>query len=295
MKAAVIGAGGFIGGHLCRLLENAGHQVLALDAVRPETPVAGEFRECDILAGPPSFEDNTEAVFYLAQSPFYREFPNRADHLFGVNALGPVRAASAALNKGCRFFLFASTGNVYAPSFDALPESHPVRRDDPYALSKVAAEEALDLFRGRMGVISTRIFGAFGPGQKSMLPVILAGRIKSGTPITLQPAPGETVETGGLRVSYLYVEDMARAMIRLADKALDGGELPPRLNLAGPEALSIRRFATAIGGAMGMEPVFETAETPRGLDLAADVSLMQQVLGLAFTPLEEAAAAAFGD
>ena len=58
------------------------------------------------------------SVFYLAQSPFYNDPADHEDHLFGVNTTGAVKAAEAARKAAARFFCYASTGNVYQPSFE---------------------------------------------------------------------------------------------------------------------------------------------------------------------------------
>ena len=123
-------------------------------------------RRCD---RPAAVVAGTDAVYYLAQFPHYRSFPRGAGDLYSVNVAGALRAAEAARDAGARFFCYASTGSVYRPAFGPLREDHPVRRDLPYALSKVAAEEALALFGGPMRCLCTRLFGVFGPGQRDRL------------------------------------------------------------------------------------------------------------------------------
>ena len=174
-----------------------------------------------------------------------------------MNTYGAIKAARAAAAAGAGMFCYASTGNVYRPSLAALAENCPVRRDDPYALSKVAAEEALRLFAPHLPVIAVRLFGLFGPGQRKMLPVSLLEKVRSGQPITLEPAGDESGEPEGLTISFSYVEDTARCLRQLADVARDSASsLPAVLNMAGVEPISVRRFAATIGGILGIEPQF---------------------------------------
>ena len=211
-----------------------------------------------------------------------------------MNTYRAIRTAQTASAAGVRWFCYTSTGNVYAPSLAPLAEGHPIRRDDPYALSKLAAEEALALFGGRMPVLCPRLFGLFGPGQKQMLPANLLARIRSGQEIVLEPAPGENGEAEGLCVSFTYVADAARLLEELALLALADKSLPRVLNMAGPEPISIRRFSVELGRVVGMEPRFARAPTPRIHNLIADIGLLDTLLTPRWTPFSEAMAQSFG-
>jgi nucleoside-diphosphate-sugar epimerase len=292
---AIIGSSGFLGTAMRRMYAGQGQEVLGLDVAPPrDTPSGAAFRACNLAEEVPAIPAGTDCVFYLAQSPFYREFPARAGHLFGVNSLGAVRAAEAAGQAGARFFCYASTGNVYAPSFAPLAEDAPLGRANAYALSKIHAEEALDLFAGGMAVVAVRFFALFGPGQKAMLGANLRRAVEEDRPVTLAPHPHNPDDTGGLRISFTYVDDAAKCLARLAELALDGVRLPPRLNVAAPGAVSISEYAEAVGRELGREPRFEIAAAPRTFDLVADTTLLRQVAGCSFTPLDEAMALTVG-
>ncbi len=288
MKIAIIGAAGFVGKVLSRICKESGHDVCGYDVVGKEDSGTPDIEHLDVLTDKVEFAHGTDWVFYLAQSPFYREFPRRGDHLFGVNVQGAIKAATAAHERDVRFFSYASTGNVYQPSLEPRRESHPLRRDEPYALSKVMAEDALKLFHSPMTVLCARLFGVFGQGQQTMLPVRLREMVKAGQPITLAPAPQEIDNPQGLKISLCYVDDVARCLIRLAELATDGNSLPSALNVAGPEPISIRRFAETAGDLMGIEPIFQTATAPRRFDLIAEIGELQSLISPEFTPFGEA-------
>jgi nucleoside-diphosphate-sugar epimerase len=354
MKAAIFGAAGFLGQVLCRQLQAAGWEVLAYDAVAPgaagdwsifrptgeivmDDPVRKHgpvplpplsrtgvhFILHDVLRDEIALPCGIEAVYYLAQSPHYREFPEAVDHLFGVNTYGAIKAARAACAAGAGLFCYTSTGNVYQPSLQPLDESSPVRRDDPYALSKLAAEEALQLLTAHLPVVSVRLFGLFGPGQQKMLPVTLLRKLRAGEPIVLEPAgdwsifrpTGEVCtddsvrkhgpvpfspaqsdadEPEGLTISFSYVEDTARCLMELAAHARAGGVLPAVLNVAGAEPISLRRFAVTLGGILGIEPRFERAPTCRSFNLIADVARLQTLLHPVFVPFAAAMQRSYG-
>jgi nucleoside-diphosphate-sugar epimerase len=278
MRALIVGAGGFIGARLAATLASRGAEVARLSSrdatgIRPDTG-----------ALPPDFsiEPGTDVVVYLATSPLHREGSRGAAHLFAVNVHSAIVCAEAARRAGARRFVYASTGNVYAPSFEPMAESAPLRRDDWYALSKLQAEEALALFRRSMEVVSPRLFGVYGPGQRGRLVPNLIASVLASRPIRLLGRPGARGAPDGLRLSLGYVDDVVAILARLA---LQGG--PEHLNVAGPEVVSLREIADAIARALGKPPVFDAPGVDRDLDLIADIGLLQRSLAPAFTPFAE--------
>lgn len=284
MNIVTIGAAGFIGHNLSRRAAARGHRVLALARSALDLPEC-KVRRHDVLQAAAAFPAGTDAVFYLPQSAGYRDFPEQADDLFGVGVLGAVRSAMQAREAGAKFFCHASTGSVYAPSFLPRREDAPVAGKDPYALSKLMGEEALDCFRPWLRVLHARIFGAYGPGQKKMLPMLLYERVRKGLPIFLAPSPDGDRE--GLRVSFMYIDDLSDCLLGLAEQAVGGADLPSRLNVAGPEGVSLRRFAGTLAGQLGREALFTEVATPRASDLLADISLLRALVKPSFTGLDE--------
>ena len=291
MKAAIIGAG-FVGLELARQLLSAGHEAVLMDTCPAPRGLGIPARPCDVLAPTVTLPPKLDAVFYLAQSPYYREFPEQAGHLFGVNTLGAVKAAEAALKTACRFFFYASTGNVYTPSFKPLAEDDPAENPAAYALSKHMAERALALFGSQFTVCLGRLFGVFGPGQERMLPALIRESLLNDEPLRLAPHP-EHGPDGGLHVSFILNADLGRALVRLAEKALAGNAVPPILNFGGPESISIERLAGEMGRKMNRAPRFEHLHAARRFDLVADISLLRKTLDISFTPFTEAIAAMF--
>ena len=134
-----------------------------------------------------------------------------------------------------------------------------------------------------------RLFGLFGSGQQKMLPATLLRKIQSGEPIVLEAAEGESGDPDGLAISFGYVDDTARCLRQLAQLAQSSPtSLPSVLNVAGPEAVSIRRFATMIGRVLGIEPKFEIAKTRRAFNLIADITRLRALVDATFLPFDEA-------
>ncbi len=283
MKCSIIGANGFVGGHLLRTLRQQGHDVSGYDIEACEEAGVQRLNVCSDQTSLPT---GVDVVIYLSQSPYYRVFPERADDLYGVNVIGAARLAAAAKVAGASLFVYASTGNVYQVSYKALAESHPVRRDDAYALSKVMGEDAVAAVAGEMRTLSLRIFGAFGPGQQNMLIPGLIGRIRQHQAITLQPHPISNHD-GGLIVSLIYINDLVNGLQALIDGCLHGEVKDQIINLGGPRGVSIREIAVGLGEALGEEPIFELGEVVRPFDLIADVTRLRSLTEMSFTSLTQ--------
>lgn len=277
MTTVVIGSNGFMGRNLMAGLTSAG-----LSAVGASSS-DGTGIEIDSGLLPDTFavETGTDAVIYMAQSPWYRD-PKRASHVMAVNVESAVRAALAARKAGVRRFIYVSTGTVYAPSFDPLTEDSPVHGADLYSLSKIQGEQAVQKFRDDMDVHIVRPFGVYGPGQKGRLVPNLMASILEGRTITLQGRRDKPRESEGLRISLCYVDDATRILIQLIQQ---GG--PACLNLAGEEAVSIGMLATLLGELLGRPPVLAATTTFRNFDLVADISLLRQFQPMVFTPLRQ--------
>lgn len=271
MRIAVVGANGFIGRHLCDALAALGRDVVPLSS----TAEAFDDRT-GVLCDLPS-AGALDAMVYLSQSPYYRDVPAQAPHLWSVNVVSAVKAANWATRAGARRIIHASTGNVYAPSFNAHTETDATRKDDWYALSKLHAEEALRLLTD-VSVTSVRLFGVYGPRQRGKLIPNLVSKIRSGESIRLQGRADDRDDAGGLRLSLTHVGDVVRVMTHLIEK---GG--PPVLNVAGAEAFSVRDIAATLGRQVGREPVFEIDPEPRQFNLVADNTRAAAILGGQFT------------
>jgi nucleoside-diphosphate-sugar epimerase len=79
----------------------------------------------------------------------------------------------------------------------------------------------------------------------------------------------------GLKMNPTYVTDAASAVCRSLELA-EG----QKINIAGPEVLSLRKMGHHIGEALRKEPVFEVQEAIEPRHLLADIKKMSQLLGL---------------
>jgi UDP-glucose 4-epimerase len=286
MKVLIIGSGGYTGRRLQAFLRAEGLHVRGVSSADGTgiDPRTGLLPDDFVIAG------GTDAVVYLAQSPHYHVMPEMFWHLLNVNVTSAVKVAESARKAKVGRFLYASTGSVYEASFAPLSESSPLRRDDGYALSKVHAEEALSVYRDAMDVVVMRIFGMYGPIQTGKLVPKLFDSVLKGKEISIERNPTDESDLDGLRISLCYIEDTVEIVSGLIKK---GGLAC--INVAGNEAVSIRKLATLMGHLLRKTPKFKIADRYRRFDLIADNSLLKRVLNPAFTSLEAGLKQTFED
>lgn len=258
-RILVTGAGGLLGSTLVPLLGESADVIAAgramLDLSRPIAPTA--------------LPVGTDAVVYLAQSRRFRDFPEAADDIFQVNVANAVALADQARRAGARHFVYASTGGVSAPSDAPLTEQSPLAEPmGYYPASKRAAELLLLPFAADMTVVILRFFFIYGPAQpREMLIPRLVDSVRDGRPVNLQGQDG-------MRLNPIHVDDAARATaaaLTLSHSAT--------INVAGPQALSLRALCETIGGGVGRPPQFAVDAVARPGHLVADTTQMDALLG----------------
>jgi UDP-glucose 4-epimerase len=273
----IFGSGGFIGKNLQEYLRHQGISVLGVSSgdgsgVNPKT---------GLLPDNFSFPPMVDAVVYLAQSPYYRQANTNIEHLWNVNVISAVTAADISRRTKVKRFIYASTGNVYQPTFSPLGEDSALNRDNYYSLSKIHAEEILRLFKDDINITILRMFGIYGPGQKDKIIPNLINATRQKHEVYIEKNPLDPDDCNGLKVSLCYIDDLLRIFARLL--YLDA---PPVLNVSGEKPISIREVATSISSFLGKEVCFHVLDGNRQGDLIADISLLKKVLSPQFTSFQ---------
>lgn len=249
MRILITGGAGFIGSHLCELLLERGHNVIAMDNLS-----TGSSDNIAHLAGHNRFhfihhdvthyvymEGPLDAVLHLASLPSPVDYLNYPIQTLKVGALGTHKALGLAKAKGARFLL-ASTSEVYGdPQVHPQPEDYwgnvnPVGPRGVYDESKRFAEALAMAYHRYHGVETriVRIFNTYGPRMRSDDGRVVPNFIRQallGEPLTVY-------DDGTRTRSFCYVSDLVEGMVRL----LTSGEVYP-VNMGNPQEMTILDFA----------------------------------------------------
>jgi nucleoside-diphosphate-sugar epimerase len=276
MRILITGGTGFVGSAVGPRLVAAGHELFCVcrrgssvgfgETViwNPQSPVGGDFPE------------SIEVVIHLAQSRRYRQFPVDSREMFDVNVGMTMALLQWAAQSKVSQFCLVSSGTVYEPFTGLLQEDAAVAPRGFLGATKFASEIISWPFSGLFKLNILRLFFPYGPGQRDRLIPDLIRRIRCGEAVQVT-ANGE-----GMRLVPTFVEDIADVFLASVESAWTG-----TVNVATPEALSIRAIAELIGQRLGVQPKLEIVErTP--IDVMPDLDRLASRFDLRrFTRFEE--------
>lgn len=246
VRVLVTGVGGFVGPHLVRELTSRGHEVHGAGREACENALlAGgcsrvlELANGEAVAGLMQSTRPETIVHLAAQSNpgISWEIPRETYESNVVATIELVRAAGRLARKPR--FVFVSSSDIYGvPEEKDLPlaETAPARPMNPYAVSKLAAEQCARLYGARVGVevVLLRPFSHTGPGQSTNFAVpAFAEQIAR-----IEAGRGEELGHGELHASrdFTDVRDVVRAY-RLVVEAERPG---PLYNVCSGRSIVIR-------------------------------------------------------
>jgi UDP-glucose 4-epimerase len=233
MRVLVTGGCGYVGSHVSLGLARAGHRVTVVDDLSLGSPenirdglpeplpvIQVDVRDSDALTTAMRRAE-PEVVIHLAALHFIpacNRDPQRAIRVNVDGTQGVLRAAADA--PSVAGVVVASTAAVYAPSDEAHSERSAIGPTDIYGLTKLWSEQLAELFARSTGkaVGVARLFNVFGPGETNphLIPTIVR---------QLQQGPELKLGNLSTKRDYIYVEDVARGLIALAEAVRSGESL----------------------------------------------------------------------
>jgi len=242
VRALVTGAGGFVGVHLVRHLEEQGDDVIQLERNIDGIDIADADALTDaVVAAKP------EAVYHLAGAADVGGSWTAPRETFIANALGTLNVLEASREAGAERVLAVTSADVYGRvTEDELPldETQPLRPVSPYAASKVAADAlAQQAWLGhKLPVVRVRAFNHLGPGQSDrFVAPSLAARIARN-----ERDGGDDVPIGNM-TPLRDVTDV-RDVVRAYRLLVDAGEPGAVYNVCRGAAVSVEQIARALLG-----------------------------------------------
>jgi nucleoside-diphosphate-sugar epimerase len=225
MRILVTGARGKVGRATVDALLEAGHDVTASDLAAPEfeRPLPGaEYMQADFTDAGEAFAAvrGHDAVIHAAAIPAPTANPGHV--VFHNNIMSTFNAIEAAVRWGVPRFVNVSSETVpgfffperpFLPDYVPVDEEHPVRPQDPYALSKSFGEQLMDAAVRRSDIRCISIRPSW---------VQWEGNIERNLGPTVR---GEDDEPSAGFWGYTDVYDLADALRLAAESDLPGHEV----------------------------------------------------------------------
>jgi len=293
----VTGGAGFVGIPTVRRLLDAGHTVTVFDSFNAGTrdrlaPLAcghlrvieGDIRDVSQLSAAVA-DVRPHAVIHLAALHFIPYCIDHPAETISVNLTGLQNVLDAARTNAVDRLVFTSTADVYAPSQSPHREEDTTAPQNVYGATKLMGEWLIRYWR-QAGATTratiVRLFNVVGPGETT--PHVLSD-------ICDYLKRGDVLPLGNRdsRRDYVYVGDVARALVELLDA--DTSDLT--VNVGSGRASSVDDLVSAIGTLTTRQLVVEVDPAKvRPTDrpnLHADITRLREVLpGFDPTPLDEA-------
>jgi UDP-glucose 4-epimerase len=258
MRVLISGGAGFIGSHLAEALLSRGDEVDVVDNLS-----TGSMSNIDHLRGNGKFHytidtimnypvmaelvDRCDLVYHLAAAVGVRLIIESPVQTISTNIRGTEICLNVASKKKKKVVL-ASTSEVYGKSSrvpfkegDDIVLGPTVKSRWSYACSKAIDEFlALAYYReGRLPVVITRLFNVVGPRQTGRYGMVFPRLIGQ----ALKKEDLSVYGTGKQTRSFLYIEDLIRALLMLSELPEAEGEV---VNVGSDEEVSITRLATSV-------------------------------------------------
>jgi len=222
MKILVTGGAGFIGSHIVDSLLAAGHAVAVIDDLssgsRDNLPAGVPLHTVDIVDGAAVARameiERPDAVCHQAAQMSVSRSVREPLFDAQVNCIGLINVLEAAVKRGCRRFVFASSGGVlYGDVTVPAPETAPANPVSPYGITKWVGERYLGFFAAEHGLaaVALRYSNVYGPRQnphgEAGVVAIFSKKLLAGEVATIN-GDGKYVR------DYVYGPDVAAANLQ---------------------------------------------------------------------------------
>jgi UDP-glucose-4-epimerase GalE len=244
MRIIVTGGAGYIGSHMVKTLQRAGHPVLVIDdlctghadAIPKDVP----FAQVDIADRARVTEamrnHRAEAVVHFAARIQVGESVSNPRLYFTGNLGASIALLESALDCGVSHFILSSTAAVYGqPEHVPIDESHPTSPVNPYGETKLGIEKMLAAYGAAYGLkyAALRYFNAAGadPGgtlaerhvpESHLIPIVLEAAAGKRGAVTVYGTDYDTPDGTCIR-DYIHVNDLCEAHLATLEYLARGG------------------------------------------------------------------------
>jgi len=263
LKILITGVAGFLGSHLAEKLANMNHKVVGIDNMiggyRDNVPKNIEFHEIDCcsLDKVKGVMKGVDVVYHCAATAHEGLSVFSPYEITKNNYLASISIFTAAVNEKVKRIIFCSSMARYGDQKTPFTENMKPRPVDPYAISKVAAEEVLANLCELNGIewVIAVPHNIIGPKQKyddpfrNVISIMINRMLQGKAPIIY----GD----GEQKRCFSYIDDCLSCMIPM----LDQKNLNKEIINVGPdeEFVTINKVAEVCSNLTGvnLKPIFK--------------------------------------
>ena len=294
----VIGGAGYIGSHAAYALRRHGYDVIVYDNLSRGHRFLAEGFElivadlADLSQLAPALKRVSGIMHFAADSQVGESVQNPRKYFIN-NVQGGITLLNAALDAGVSKIIFSSTCAIYGiPATVPITETAPRQPVNPYGVSKLFFENALDAYGRAYGLrsVSLRYFNAAGADESGtigevhdpethLIPCALKAAIAQRDSLEIFGTDYPTPDGTCVR-DYIHVSDLAEAHM-LAFQRLEHIQGAEQYNLGTGRGASVREVIATIEQVTGRSVPQRLAARRPGdpPELVADPSRAQAELG----------------
>lgn len=291
--ALVLGAGGFIGGHLVKRLKAEGFWVRGVDlSYNPYSPstaddfVIGDLRDAAVVHN--VVDQRFDEVYQLAADmggAGYIFTGENDAHVMRNSALINLNSVHACQVQGIKRVFFSSSACIYPKRNQTDPlgpdcsedSAYPADPDSDYGWEKLLGERLYMAYNRNHGMACriARYHNIFGPegcwrGGREKAPAALCRKVSQAEPDGEIEVWGDGRQTR----SFLHVDECIEGTVRLLRS-----DVTVPVNIGSEESISINDLARVVIEISGKHLTIKNVEGPQGVrGRTSDNRLIQQTL-----------------
>jgi UDP-arabinose 4-epimerase len=266
----VVGGAGYIGSHAARTLRRRGHEVVIYDNLSTGHAflaegfelMRGDIGDSSTLS---SALRRVDSVMHFAAHAYVGESVENPRKYFRNNVESGLVLLNACVDCGVRRIIFSSTCAVYGvPATVPIPEQTPRQPVNPYGVSKLFFEQALEAYGRAYGLrfAALRYFNAAGADESGeigelhdpeshLIPSALLAATRARPQLELFGTDYPTPDGTCVR-DYIHVNDLADAHVSALEH-LAGGADSIAVNLGTGRGYSVKEVLGKIEEVSGLK------------------------------------------
>ncbi len=287
MRFLVTGGAGYLGNHIAKELNKAGHYVICLDKRETNCKYYHKKVIQDLSSSPreliPILQSGIDTVFHLAGRIEISESYERLIEFWEDNVYGTTQLIKFMKIFDVKNIIYSSSAGVYKAKDRPLKETDEIAFNNPYANTKIAAESIIRdsglnhvIFRffNLAGADPDGEMGECHDPETHLIPLVFEK-------INNFVINGDTYNTndGTCVRDYVHVTDIAKAHLNARDYLKKGGK-SDTFNLGFGHGYSIIEVIELIKDYCSLDVKYTIGEKRKGdpSSLVADISKAREVL-----------------